>query len=639
MRNIFILIAVWVSPLVLLGQLSQPATTTSAGAGYGTSGNFKHFGIAGQTAASAGQISQNGYSGSYGFLTMDAAMNMPPIAQAGDDRSVDENVTIQLDGTGSFDVDGDMLSYSWVSIDGPSLANSNTATPTFIAPDVVAQKSYRFELTVSDNMQSSVPDTVIVTVQDPGWVPVVYTNSASAICLVTIDDNNASVGDLVGAYVDGENRGVAGIRIIDGQTYSIFNIQTSETETVGFRVYDESEDQVCNVAFTTQTIPGGDMGSPSAPLPIAAECGSINLATDLIPLRAGWNLVSTDVVPVDSTVTTLFSSLLPGNLEYATGFDNGASFFDPNGLLFLNTLNSFERGFGYWIKVAQDDTLRIQGDPLSDAFRKGLAANWNLVAFPPQADEAPENYFSDIISDNNLLYVTGFDGSSTFFDPNGPPFLNTLRVMRNGLGYWVKVDSAIPGPGENSMIEVREDKAYTNQYNFIGGTANLTQGDLITVQDESENLLGIIEVLDKGVLRTTPIYLSEESAALGTKIYFKHPRGTLDPGVRIYGNYDPHYVNLSFKKYNEDHSLILRCYPNPFNQNLSIDYLVAEKGLVNLEILDVQGKPVWQFEKGALLPGQYREVLPADKFLPGIYFVNIYIDKELKQTFKVTAVK
>ncbi|KGE85500.1 hypothetical protein IX84_28910 [Phaeodactylibacter xiamenensis] len=849
-----------IAPLILTGQFSQPASTTSTGGGHGTNGNFEHFGIAGQTAASASPVATNGYSGHYGLLTMDSDVNTAPIANAGDDTSVNENSSVQLDGTGSFDSDDDQLSYIWVSLDGLNLMNENTATPSFMAPDVMAQKAYRFELTVNDGTQSSMPDTVTITIRDPDWIPVVYTNSASAICLVTVDGNNASIGDLVGAYVNGENRGTGGITIISGQTYSIFNIQTSTIETVTFKVYDESEDKVCDVAYMVQSIPGGDMGTPIDPLPIAATCGNsspflsvnntsisvpfeqgdtsfslssntdwsiteniswlsitsplsgngneivnidyeenpdvsdrsgmivlsgtgvsdvvvaitqsgsgqgmppwgspnannlsgvlvgqaridgipaagndwiaafdengnlagsgqlvlnagitfinltiygddpttpgldegmsgnekfelrlydtsedlvltypnsgspvlfagwsntngtpmpgynnpndvydfLNITTDKIPLRPGWNLISTDVAPVDSSVSSIFSALIPNNLEYATGFDNGASFYDPNGLPFLNTLNSFERGFGYWIKVGQDDTLCIEGERLSETFRKGLDASWNLLAYPPQIEQSPDNYFSDIIAANNLLYVTGFDGSSTFFDPAGLPFLNTLTMLENGLGYWVKVSTPVPGQGITGVVVERASNSFSNKYNFVGGKTNLPRGEMISILKESGNPLGQIEVLNGGILRTIPIYLPEEDAAQGTKILFQHTRGTLDLGLQIYGDYEPLNVNLEFKEPNETSSSIHRCYPNPFDQSLTIDYSISERGRVKLEICNVAGKLVWQKEEGRLDPGFYQEMLQTENFLSGSYLVKLYIDQQLIQATKVTAHK
>ena len=67
--------------------------------------------------------------------------NQPPIASAGSHVNIGERTLVTLDGSGSSDPDGDTLSYSWTQIGEPSvtLSNSDTASPTFTAPDVTGK--------------------------------------------------------------------------------------------------------------------------------------------------------------------------------------------------------------------------------------------------------------------------------------------------------------------------------------------------------------------------------------------------------------------------------------------------------------------------------------------------------------------
>ncbi|MEZ4908776.1 MAG: hypothetical protein R2771_14290 [Saprospiraceae bacterium] len=97
---------------------------------------------------------------------------------------------------------------------------------------------------------------------------------------------------------------------------------------------------------------------------------------DTIYLNPGWNLISTDVIPQDSTIETVFSILNSGNLVYVSGYNNGASFYDPNGLPFLNTLNDITRGYGYWVKVNDADTLIVTGEPIDPDYRIDFNPNW-----------------------------------------------------------------------------------------------------------------------------------------------------------------------------------------------------------------------------------------------------------------------
>lgn len=95
--------------------------------------------------------------------------NTPPVADAGPDQSVVLiGSTLQLDGTQSWDDDGDGLAYEWAittrpATSGATLSSTSSATPIFVA-DV--HGDYVASLTVSDPWVSSETDTVIVTFEN-----------------------------------------------------------------------------------------------------------------------------------------------------------------------------------------------------------------------------------------------------------------------------------------------------------------------------------------------------------------------------------------------------------------------------------------------------------------------------------------
>jgi phosphatidylserine/phosphatidylglycerophosphate/cardiolipin synthase-like enzyme len=89
-----------------------------------------------------------------------------PVADAGPDQTVDEDTTVILDGTGSFDPDiGDTVSYSWAQIAGPAvtLSENDTATTSFEAPIVAFDTALSFSLTVSDG-QFNYTDTADIMI-------------------------------------------------------------------------------------------------------------------------------------------------------------------------------------------------------------------------------------------------------------------------------------------------------------------------------------------------------------------------------------------------------------------------------------------------------------------------------------------
>jgi large repetitive protein len=95
--------------------------------------------------------------------------NQAPVADAGMDQMVPEVSSACLDGSGSYDPDGDTdsLTYAWTQVDGPSvtLDNASTSGPCFNTPDVgPGGADLHFQLTVTDSHGLSNSDTVLVHV-------------------------------------------------------------------------------------------------------------------------------------------------------------------------------------------------------------------------------------------------------------------------------------------------------------------------------------------------------------------------------------------------------------------------------------------------------------------------------------------
>ena len=168
---------------------------------------------------------------------------------------------------------------------------------------------------------------------------------------------------------------------------------------------------------------------------------------DIIPLNAGWNLISFDVYLNPDTPADVFQQIISSNnLQMVTGFQNQIGvFFDPDGLPFLNTLQHLNEGEGYWVKVNNAANLVVYGPPILNDFTLDLSTGWNLIGYWPHTNTTPEIAYAELIAAGVLIMVTGYDDGGKFFDPNGPPFLNTLNSIENGRGYWVKLSANFQG--------------------------------------------------------------------------------------------------------------------------------------------------------------------------------------------------
>ena len=118
------------------------------------------------------QVSAN--TGNVGLAEMEVwentgtAVNRAPVANAGAAQTVAEGANVILDGTASYDPDGDAVSYAWTQTSGPTvtLSSATSATPAFTAPSgLAADATLVFSLVVNDGKVNGAAASTTVTVR------------------------------------------------------------------------------------------------------------------------------------------------------------------------------------------------------------------------------------------------------------------------------------------------------------------------------------------------------------------------------------------------------------------------------------------------------------------------------------------
>ncbi len=95
--------------------------------------------------------------------------NLPPIADAGPNRTVKAGTKVKLSGLKSTDPEGEALYYTWSQVRGSkvSLLDLNMAEASFLAPQVSEKRLFRFKLRVTDKKGADSPPSYVDVIVEP----------------------------------------------------------------------------------------------------------------------------------------------------------------------------------------------------------------------------------------------------------------------------------------------------------------------------------------------------------------------------------------------------------------------------------------------------------------------------------------
>jgi len=124
-----------------------------------------------------------------------STINTPPVADAGPDKSGQVGTTVTLDGSHSYDVDGNALTYQWSLTSKPATSTALLAMPTTPTPNLTLDKAgtYVAQLVVNDGIANSTPDTATIsTVNSPPVANAGPAQSGTAGMVIHLDGSNSS---------------------------------------------------------------------------------------------------------------------------------------------------------------------------------------------------------------------------------------------------------------------------------------------------------------------------------------------------------------------------------------------------------------------------------------------------------------
>jgi hypothetical protein len=285
------------------------------------------------------------------------------------------------------------------------------------------------------------------------------------------------------------------------------------------------------------------------------------------------------------------------------------------------------------VKVEAADTLVVEGSPMSDTFMPGLDTGWNLIGYAPQEGEDPAAFFSEMIAEGNLLYVTGFDEGVLVYDPNGLPFLQTLLEMQNGFGYWVKTVNGTDGDVLMPDLE-NTSKELSPAFEIFYGRCDLAEGSIVEVYAEGTTV-GEMEVNAEGYLMTSVIYGDDphtsrtEGILPGAEISFVYLGAKADQKVIFAGDMSRNALDLSFEVSG------LQIYPNPVSDLTTCTFYLAEGSSVRVIMTDAIGREVLEVFEGELPEGNHEYKMSTVHLESGTFAISLFVDGKEVSSKKV----
>lgn len=124
-----------------------------------------------------------------------STVNSAPVANAGPDQSALVTQIVTLNGSGSSDVDGDALTFSWAFVGRPAGSSATLSSGTAVGPTFVVDRpgTYRLRLIVNDGSVNSPQDLVDITTQDSAPVANAGADQSAVVTeTVTLDGSGST---------------------------------------------------------------------------------------------------------------------------------------------------------------------------------------------------------------------------------------------------------------------------------------------------------------------------------------------------------------------------------------------------------------------------------------------------------------
>ena len=551
--------------------------------------------------------------------------------------------------------------------------NSYTQLDFVVNDDLfIGEYSEDILLTGSNNYSERLELNLSVESQQPEYEinPSDFMYSMNFIGQVSVDDFiSRDPRDVLFAYVGEEMRGASKPFYIESlDKYYLFldvysNVNDLNAETLDFRLWDASQGKMHvkvlpdDLNFTSNEL----VGTVTNPQVFEAT----NKLRQEIELSSGWNWLSFNLNPEDEftgkeisleTLTPMIDvpsiETLKSQEDFATPYTN-----DLGETSLIGSLTRVEIGQMYMLKMNGSDTLAYDGEiinPKDSLYYINIESGWNWVGYSGQRlmnvnealsslNPAPNDllkgqesfciYFNDEIGWVGTLsslepgkgYMMKSEQSQTLIYPENSMYGNSIfRLSNNQVAddYW----AVQPTKYQNTMSVIAKidhpDYVLPNKHNILGA---FTFDDCVGNID--------IQVIDQELsLYLLTIYGNQEE--LMTFKYYDRNQEILWSTLnvvpfetnKVLGSFnEPYEINLDQEIDLVENSILQFVYPNPFENNITHQFVLEEESAVKIQFTDIFGRVVKVVQTELYDAGVHKVLYELNDLSSGVFLINIEI--------------
>jgi hypothetical protein len=547
----------------------------------------------------------------------------------------------------------------------------------------IGEYNYDIILRTDNGFDEKLPLTVRVYKKPPNWNvdPSKFEATMNIVGVVKIEGIlSTDIFDMVAVFKKGTDsiRGVNNVRYIsDFDAYLVFlNVYGNGIgEELEFRLWDASAGHIID-----DITPYNEIFKPNAVLgttldPVVFE--AMNKFRQYIPLAKGWNWVSFNKLAsnqndLDSFLGTLKPQQNDQIKSHGVGFNN----YDLTNGWKIGGIDSIDNRRMYQIKISNVDTIVYSGEKLVPENNPvTLTAGWNHIGYLPDLSMDINDALRLYVATNSEIIKSQF-AFSMFDERVG--WIGTLDFMQPGLGYMLKVNKAATLAYPNSTVfkgakmplNISPPLGWNSNYSeFEGNISVVARLDLsgfpeLTVNSEmvlgsfiGKECRGFISPLSSSGIGYEPFFLTVGNSQNGQQVNFRLYDGAAGntysieetvPFVadRVYGTTtEPMVLTLKSLITGEggmDNSSFIRCYPNPFDQKVTVEFAGTD-GHVTIEVVNTTGSLIQCIYNGNPVSGINTAVWDGtnqngENVSAGMYYIR-FISGDSVETVKISKTK